>query len=302
MGFDPFADVALLKIDPEGLTLRPLPLGSTKRPAGRRAGGRDRHPVRRGAVALGRRRLGARPLDPVAHRLRHPGAIQTDAAINHGNSGGPLLDAAGRVLGINAQIQTSTGDGAGVGFAVPADAVRRSLAQLRAQRRARATPTSASPALAVYPQLAARFDLAVTRGRVDPGRRPPAGPRRARRPQGAAATRPALPGARLPHRRRRRHRGRGPTPVHAERDLAKALARLRAGRAPSTLDVYRGGPAPPGAREAGRAAARRSAARLTQLLSGACSSRSPSDRRPSRTTRTSSGATSSRRSASSPSP
>ena len=47
------------------------------------------------------------------------GAIQTDAAINHGNSGGPLLDGRGRVLGINAQIQTSTGDGEGVGFAVP---------------------------------------------------------------------------------------------------------------------------------------------------------------------------------------
>ena len=65
------------------------------------------------------------------------GAIQTDAAINHGNSGGPLLDGRGRVLGINAQIQTSTGDGSGVGFAVPADTVRRSLAPA-APRRARA--------------------------------------------------------------------------------------------------------------------------------------------------------------------
>ena len=51
-----------------------------------------------------------------------PGAIQTDAAINPGNSGGPLLDARGQVLGLNDQIQTSSGDSAGVGFATPANA------------------------------------------------------------------------------------------------------------------------------------------------------------------------------------
>jgi S1-C subfamily serine protease len=47
------------------------------------------------------------------------GAIQTDAAINPGNSGGPLLDSTGEVLGLNDQIQTSSGDSAGVGFATP---------------------------------------------------------------------------------------------------------------------------------------------------------------------------------------
>ncbi|MGI8863167.1 MAG: S1C family serine protease [Solirubrobacteraceae bacterium] len=52
-------------------------------------------------------------------------AIQTDAAINPGNSGGPLLDASGHVLGLNDQIQTSSGSSAGVGFAVPSNTVAR---------------------------------------------------------------------------------------------------------------------------------------------------------------------------------
>jgi putative serine protease PepD len=52
------------------------------------------------------------------------GSIQTDAAINHGNSGGPLLDASGKVIGVNAQIESNSNDNAGVGFAIPIDAVK----------------------------------------------------------------------------------------------------------------------------------------------------------------------------------
>jgi S1-C subfamily serine protease len=56
--------------------------------------------------------------------------IQTDAAINHGNSGGPLLDARGRVIGVNAQIESESGGSDGVGFAIPANTVRSIVRQL----------------------------------------------------------------------------------------------------------------------------------------------------------------------------
>jgi S1-C subfamily serine protease len=56
--------------------------------------------------------------------------IQTDAAINHGNSGGPLLDNRGRVIGVNAQIESESGGSDGVGFAIPSDTVRSIVRQL----------------------------------------------------------------------------------------------------------------------------------------------------------------------------
>ena len=194
-GFDPFADVALLKIDPSGLTLRPLPLGSTK----------DLH-VGAPVAAIGspfgeEQSLSVGVISALDRSIQSltgfdtTGAIQTDAAINHGNSGGPLLDARGRVLGINAQIQTSTGDGSGVGFAVPADTVRRSLRQLRRDGRARYAYLGVA-SVAVYPQLAARFGLPVQSGAwiqdVERRRAGRAGPPEARQRHRA------LPGALLP--------------------------------------------------------------------------------------------------------
>jgi S1-C subfamily serine protease len=162
-GFDPFADVALLKVDPAGLRLRPLALGST----------RSLH-VGSPVAAIGspfgeEQSLSVGVVSGLDRSIQSltgfdtTGAIQTDAAINHGNSGGPLLDGSGRVVGINAQIQTSTGDGTGVGFAVPVDTVKRSLDQLRSDGSAHYAYLGVA-SVAIYPQLAERFGLPVTSG------------------------------------------------------------------------------------------------------------------------------------------
>jgi putative serine protease PepD len=91
------------------------------------------------------------------------GAIQTDASINPGNSGGPLLDAGARVVGINQQIETSSGANDGVGFAVPISAVKRSIAQLEEDGSAEYAYIGVS-SQALYPQLAAKLGLDTTFG------------------------------------------------------------------------------------------------------------------------------------------
>jgi 2-alkenal reductase len=163
IGFDPFSDVALLRVDPGGLTLRPLPLGSARDLAvgspvaaiGSPFG--EDQSLSVGVIsALDRSIQSLTGFDTV-------GAIQTDAAINHGNSGGPLLDARGRVLGINAQIQTTSGEGSGVGFAVSVDTVKRSLNQLRRDGKARYSYLGVTTA-PVFPQLAQQFKLPVDHG------------------------------------------------------------------------------------------------------------------------------------------
>ena len=92
-----------------------------------------------------------------------PGAIQTDAAINHGNSGGPLVNASGDVIGISSQIASSSGGGEGVGFAVPIDAVKRSVAQLRSRGSVTYAYIGVS-SVDLFPQLARRLHLGATSG------------------------------------------------------------------------------------------------------------------------------------------
>ncbi|HEV2790894.1 MAG TPA: trypsin-like peptidase domain-containing protein [Solirubrobacterales bacterium] len=163
VGFDPFVDVALLRIEPNGFDLQPLELGDDREllvgqpvaaigsPFG------EQQSLSVGVVSATDRSV--RSLT----RFQIAGAIQTDASINPGNSGGPLLDAGARVIGINQQIETSSGANDGVGFAVPVSSVKRSIAQLREDGEAEYAYIGVS-SQSLYPQLARKLGLETTFG------------------------------------------------------------------------------------------------------------------------------------------
>ena len=131
IGRDSSTDIALLRVDLDGRALSPLRLGDSDRvKAGEPAiaignpFGLDRT-VTAGIVSAVQRQI----LAP--DRFRIEGVIQTDAAINSGNSGGPLLNEFGEVIGVNSQIMTDGGTGnVGIGFAVPVNTVKDVVAQL----------------------------------------------------------------------------------------------------------------------------------------------------------------------------
>ena len=163
VGFDPFADVALLQIEPDGFALHPLQLGSDHdlqvgqpvaaigSPFG------EQHSLSVGVVSATDRSVQS------LTQFEISGAIQTDASINPGNSGGPLLDAGARVIGINQQIETESGANDGVGFAVPISAVKRSVAQLREKGTVEYAYIGVSTQ-PLYPQLAHKLGLDTTFG------------------------------------------------------------------------------------------------------------------------------------------
>jgi S1-C subfamily serine protease len=163
VGTDPNSDVALLRVGAGGLTLRPLPLGSS---AHLKVG----EPVATMGTPLGERQsmsVGVisgldRTIESLT-KFQISGAIQTDAAINHGISGGPLVDARGRVVGISAQTGGDGQGGSGVGFAVPIDLAKHSLTQLRRDGKVKYAYLGVSTA-PLYPQLARHLGLPVTRG------------------------------------------------------------------------------------------------------------------------------------------
>jgi S1-C subfamily serine protease len=165
VGADPNADVALLKVDPKGLTLTPLQLGESNHlSVGAPVAAIGSPFGERQSLSVGVISATDRNIESLT-RFQIGNAIQTDAAINPGNSGGPLLSARGRVLGINAQIKSQSGGGEGVGFAIPIDTVRRSLRELRAKGRVDYAFLGVTTLL-LYPQLAQKLDLSVRDGAV----------------------------------------------------------------------------------------------------------------------------------------
>lgn len=130
VGTDPNGDLAVIRVDPKLVNLVPVEQGdSTQLKVGEMAiaignpFGFDGTMTTGIVSALGRS-------IPAVTGFDIPEAIQTDAAINPGNSGGPLLNAQGQVIGVNSQIQSSSGSNSGVGFAIPINLVQRIVPSL----------------------------------------------------------------------------------------------------------------------------------------------------------------------------
>jgi S1-C subfamily serine protease len=166
VGKDRSTDVAILKIDAHSRALTPLPLGNS-----------DAVRVGDPVYAIGNpfgltRTLTTGVVSAVQRQIFAPNgvpidsAIQTDAAINHGNSGGPLIDVGGRVIGVTSQIQTGSDQNqgnVGIGFAIPVNTVRDIAGQIIANGKAQHAFLGLGAA-AVTPQLQKLFNLPTSRG------------------------------------------------------------------------------------------------------------------------------------------
>ncbi|HEY3183022.1 MAG TPA: trypsin-like peptidase domain-containing protein [Gaiellaceae bacterium] len=166
VGTDASTDLAVLQIDTHSRSLTPLPLGDS-----------DTVQVGDPVVAIGNpfgfaRTATAGIVSAVQRSIEAPNgvgighAIQTDAAINHGNSGGPLIDTRGAVIGVNSQISTgNTGaeGNVGIGFAVPVNTVKTVAAQLIHGGKAQ-HPYLGIEARPITDELVRLFNLPVERG------------------------------------------------------------------------------------------------------------------------------------------
>lgn len=165
VGVDPRNDIAVLKVDASPELLTPVEFGTS-----------NNLKVGQRAIAIGNpfgqfgNTLTIGVVSALDRTLEGPdgrtitGIIQTDAAINRGNSGGPLLDSSGRVIGINTAIFSPSGSSAGVGFAVPIDTVRRLLPDLLELGRYRHPWLGVRYAYSITPNLARNLTLPVDHG------------------------------------------------------------------------------------------------------------------------------------------
>jgi len=130
VGTDPSTDLAVLDVDAPASVLSPLALGDS-----------GKVQVGNTVVAIGspfglEQTVTAGIVSALHRQMTSPNnftiddSIQTDAAINHGNSGGPLIDSSGRVIGVNAQIASDSGGNEGVGFAIPSNTAKSIVSQL----------------------------------------------------------------------------------------------------------------------------------------------------------------------------
>ena len=131
VGSDSSTDLAVIKVDAPDSQLHPLSLGvSSDLQVGDSVVAIGSPFGLEETVTSGIVSALHRSIDSLNQRFRIIDSIQTDAAINHGNSGGPLLDSNGQVVGVNAQIRSDSGGSDGIGFAIPSDTVRSIASQL----------------------------------------------------------------------------------------------------------------------------------------------------------------------------
>jgi S1-C subfamily serine protease len=165
VGGDAATDVAVLQVHAPARALRPLVLGNSDdvhvgdqviaigNPLGY-----DRSVTSGIVSALGREIQAPNEVSTIGH------VIQTDAALNHGNSGGPLLNADGQVIGVNAQIApSSSGANIGIGFAIPINTVRQIAAELIRHGKVEHSFLGIE-AESLTPQIAQVFHLPVKHG------------------------------------------------------------------------------------------------------------------------------------------
>ncbi len=175
VGKDPSTDVALLKVEASSRALKPLELGNS-----------ETVQVGDQVAAIGNplgydRSISAGIVSALQRSLRSPDGspidrvIQTDALLNHGNSGGPLLNAQGQVIGVSSAVANWGGgvqQNTGVGFAIPINTVRDVVAQLRAHGRVD-HPLLGVLGRSVTPAMKKQFGLPAQRGvlveRIVPG-------------------------------------------------------------------------------------------------------------------------------------
>lgn len=169
IGADSSSDIAVIKVDPDsralrGLDLKPVPFGDSSRLqvgdpvlAIGNPFGLDRT-LTTGVVSALQREIPA-----LNEGFEITDVIQTDAAVNPGNSGGPLLDAQGRVIGVNSQIQSRTGSFAGIAFAVPSGTVQDVADELIREGKVEYAWLGVA-GRDVTPQVAEELDLPVDEG------------------------------------------------------------------------------------------------------------------------------------------
>jgi S1-C subfamily serine protease len=164
VGVDIGSDIAVIKVDPGKVdNLNPLPMGNS-----------DQVQVGESVVAIGNP-LGynfsitsgivsatGRAMQ-AANGQTIPNVIQTDAAINQGNSGGPLIDSSGKVIGINERIVSQSGGNEGLGFAIPINTAARSLQQLKATGKVQSAWMGVKMAT-ITPDIASTFNMKTQGG------------------------------------------------------------------------------------------------------------------------------------------